>query len=105
MVESTLSGETIGEPLDVSVATQPEGIYFVPSTGEMIVVSEPNEMHFFKPQVEMDTPTDAPVMSPPADGVPTGSTVDSDPDDDSSAVTHSCCLTMSVLFLVSCFFM
>jgi hypothetical protein len=100
VVETTLAGEIIGEPLDVSVATQPEGIYFIPSTGEMILVSEPNEMLFFKPQIDTDAPTEAPIEG----GAAGSPAADPTSDDDSSAMTHSYCLAMPVLLLAACFF-
>ena len=44
VLQSTLTGELLGAPLDVSIATQPEDLYFVPSTGDMWISSEPNEL-------------------------------------------------------------
>jgi uncharacterized protein YjiK len=47
VLQSTLTGELLGGPLDVSIATQPEGIHFVPSTGEMWISSESNKLFQF----------------------------------------------------------
>ena len=47
VIETDLSGNIIGTPLDISMAIQPEGIYFVPETGEMWLVGEPNEIFRF----------------------------------------------------------
>jgi hypothetical protein len=45
VLQSTLAGELIEDPLGVSMATQPEAnIHFVPSTGAMWISSEPNEL-------------------------------------------------------------
>eukprot|EP00977_Amphora_coffeiformis_P022132 scaffold10520_cov144-Amphora_coffeaeformis.AAC.1 len=48
VVETTLEGEILGNPLDVSQANQPEGIYFAPSRGELWIASEPNELLLYK---------------------------------------------------------
>lgn len=48
VVESTLEGDIVGQPLDVSQANQPEGIYFAPSRGELWIASEPNELLLYK---------------------------------------------------------
>jgi hypothetical protein len=44
VLHSDLTGNILGRPLDVSRANQPEGILFVPSTGELWISSEPNEL-------------------------------------------------------------
>ena len=46
-IETDLEGNIIGTPLDLSMAIQPEGVYFVPNTGEMWIVSEPNQIFRF----------------------------------------------------------
>lgn len=48
VIETTLEGEIVGQPLDVSQASQPEGIYFAPSKGELWIASEPNELLRYK---------------------------------------------------------
>jgi hypothetical protein len=102
VVETTLDGDIIGEPLDVSVATKPEGVYFIPSTGEMLIASEPNELLFFTAR----TDTDAPTVLPPGDGEPTESpAVPSTPDPDaSSAIVLSYWVALPLAVLAaSCF--
>ena len=47
VIETDLTGNIIGTPLDISMAIQPEGIYFVPESGEMWLVGEPNEIFRF----------------------------------------------------------
>jgi uncharacterized protein YjiK len=44
IVHTTMDGTILGDTLDVSMAIQPEGLSFVPSTGELVVLSEPNEI-------------------------------------------------------------
>jgi hypothetical protein len=53
VLQSTLTGDLIGGTLDVSQATQPEGILFVPSTGEMWISSEPNQLLRFAVSIPM----------------------------------------------------
>ena len=58
VVETDLLGNIIGTPLDVSAAEQPEGIHFVPSTGELWIIGEPNEI--LRYTTEPPPPTSAP---------------------------------------------
>jgi uncharacterized protein YjiK len=48
VLESTLQGEILGMPLNVSQANQPEGIYFAPNGRELWIASEPNELLVYK---------------------------------------------------------
>jgi hypothetical protein len=72
VVETTLAGEIVGAPLDVSMATQPEGIHFIPESGEMWISSEPNEILIFMALDEgastSTSPTEAPSPSAPTNG-------------------------------------
>jgi SdiA-regulated len=44
IVQSTLNGTLLGPSLSVANATAPEGLSFIPSTGELLVQSEPNQI-------------------------------------------------------------
>eukprot|EP00934_Nitzschia_sp_Nitz4_P008114 Nitzschia sp. Nitz4//scaffold1_size375055//101975//103701//NITZ4_000240-RA/size375055-augustus-gene-0.668-mRNA-1//1//CDS//3329540937//8104//frame0 len=47
VLTSTMSGDIVGLMLSVDMANQPEGIHFIPSTGELVISSEPNEVFRF----------------------------------------------------------
>lgn len=66
VLQSTLTGELIGDPLDVSIANQPEGIHFVPSTGEMWISSEPNELLQFSATGGRNTDSASPSLFAPS---------------------------------------
>lgn len=57
MLETTLTGEIIGEPLKVIDATQAQGVYFVPETQEMFVTGEPHDVVVFRPKSSNSTAT------------------------------------------------
>ena len=52
VIESHLNGTIIGEPLSVSQANQPEGIYVAAPLGELWIASEPNELLVYKANEE-----------------------------------------------------
>jgi hypothetical protein len=64
VVETTLAGEIVGAPLDVSMASQPEGVHFIPESGEMWISSEPNEIHIFVAMNEGASASPSPSPTP-----------------------------------------
>jgi SdiA-regulated len=47
VVQSKLDGTLIGDVLRVSMTDQPEGLSFIPTTGELVVFAEPDEVARF----------------------------------------------------------
>jgi hypothetical protein len=71
VVESTLQGDILGLPLNVSQANQPEGIYFASTATnntrpELWIASEPNELLLFKTDTDFHNDTGSPTSSPSA---------------------------------------
>jgi hypothetical protein len=66
VLQTTLTGELIGDSLDVSIANQPEGIHFVPSTGEMWISSEPNQLLQFSATGSRNTDSASPSIFAPS---------------------------------------
>lgn len=62
IIQSALNGTILGASLSVSMMNAPEGLYFEPVTGDLMVVGEPNEIaRFSKKLVPTISPTKAPV--------------------------------------------
>ena len=79
VLQSTLSGTVVGNPLSVSSLSSPEGLSFEPTTGDLIVFGEPREIARYvlkatkspispapkaPPSAPTTTPTQAPTKAP-----------------------------------------
>jgi SdiA-regulated len=72
IVQSTLNGTLLGPSLSVANATAPEGLSFVPSTGELLVQSEPNQiLRFARKTTGLVCTPVAPTRAPVAPVAPT----------------------------------
>ena len=64
ILQSTLNGTLIGNPLNVSQVDDPGGLSYEPTTGDLIVFGEPREVARYSKRLATKSPTKAPTKRP-----------------------------------------
>lgn len=64
ILQSTLNGTLVGAPLSVAAVSDPGGLSFEPTTGDLIIFGEPRDVARYSKRLPTASPTKAPTRAP-----------------------------------------